>query len=92
MGPIESLQFHLADPKNHNIFTSAVGNEMLVAVVVLSFCPMFLVVRVKHAMWRVFPPSPCNFSTYHPDHLIRLLQAYKNFGGDGKEEFRPIPW
>ena len=45
MGPIESLQFHLADPKNNNIFTSSVGNEMLVAVIVLSFCPVFIQVE-----------------------------------------------
>jgi hypothetical protein len=37
-----SAQLHLEDPGHNNIFTSAVGHEATVAVVVLSLLPVLL--------------------------------------------------
>jgi len=42
MGPIGCLQKHLADPGHNNIFTSSVGNEVLVAVIALSIAPAII--------------------------------------------------
>merc|ERR1712146_257254 len=42
MGPIECLKKHLENPQNNNIFTSSVGLEATVAVVVLSILPMII--------------------------------------------------
>ncbi|KAL6784696.1 LHCA2 [Auxenochlorella protothecoides x Auxenochlorella symbiontica] len=39
-GPIESLQYHLADPGHHNIFTSPVGTEATVAAIALAIAPI----------------------------------------------------
>jgi len=41
-GPIECLQAHLTDPGHNNIFTSAVGSEALVGVMVLSTVPVLI--------------------------------------------------
>merc|ERR1712139_40442 len=45
MGPIECLKKHLENPQNNNIFTSSVGLEATVAVVVLSITPMLIEVK-----------------------------------------------
>ncbi|KAL4447795.1 hypothetical protein ABPG75_005014 [Micractinium tetrahymenae] len=42
LGPIECLQKHLADPGHNNIFTSGVGAEATVAVIVLSIVPAII--------------------------------------------------
>lgn len=42
LGPIACLQKHLEDPGHNNIFTSAVGNEAVVAVMVLSIAPILI--------------------------------------------------
>jgi len=42
LGPIECLKKHVQDPQNNNIFTSSVGLETTVAVVVLSITPMII--------------------------------------------------
>jgi hypothetical protein len=42
MGPIECLKKHLEDPGHNNIFTSSVGPEATVAVMVLSIAPVIL--------------------------------------------------
>ena len=48
MGPIECLQKHLEDPGHNNIYTSAVGNEAVVAVMALSIAPMLI--EAKNAL------------------------------------------
>jgi hypothetical protein len=40
--PPSPAQLHLEDPGHNNIFTSAVGHEATVAVVVLSLLPVLL--------------------------------------------------
>eukprot|EP00894_Picocystis_sp_ML_P001239 jgi/Pico_ML_1/51756/g317.t1 len=42
MGPIEGLKAHIADPFHNNIYTSKVGNEFLLAVIVASAWPMYI--------------------------------------------------
>jgi hypothetical protein len=42
LGPIACLQKHLEDPGHNNIFTSAVGNEAVVAVMALSIAPILI--------------------------------------------------
>merc|ERR1711959_876330 len=42
MGPIECLKKHMESPQNYNIFTSKVGLETTVAVVVLSITPIII--------------------------------------------------
>merc|ERR1712093_181371 len=42
LGPIECLRKHIENPQNNNIFTSSVGLEATVAVVVLSITPMLI--------------------------------------------------
>jgi hypothetical protein len=42
LGPIECLKKHLEDPGHNNIFTSSVGPEVTVAVVVLSTVPCLI--------------------------------------------------
>eukprot|EP01023_Acetabularia_acetabulum_P025781 TRINITY_DN245_c0_g2_i1.p2 TRINITY_DN245_c0_g2~~TRINITY_DN245_c0_g2_i1.p2 ORF type:complete len:298 (-),score=70.25 TRINITY_DN245_c0_g2_i1:233-1000(-) len=42
MGPIDCLKSHIADPWNNNIFTSSVGPEVTIAVVVASLAPLLI--------------------------------------------------
>jgi len=42
MGPIEGLKAHIADPSNVNIYTSAVGGEVVCAIVALSVAPFII--------------------------------------------------
>ena len=42
LSPTPSRQLHLEDPGHNNIFTSAVGHEATLAVVVLSLLPVLL--------------------------------------------------
>ena len=42
LGPIECLQKHLDDPGHNNAFTSAVGTELTVAVIVASIAPILI--------------------------------------------------
>lgn len=41
-GPVQNLKDHIADPFHNNIYTSAVGDEVTIAIVCLSLWPMFL--------------------------------------------------
>lgn len=42
LGPVAALQAHFADPGGVNIYTSAVGNEVVLAIVALSVWPCFI--------------------------------------------------
>merc|ERR1711976_507411 len=42
MGPIECVRKHIENPQNFNIFTSSVGFEATVAVVIVNILPMFI--------------------------------------------------
>ena len=45
-GPIEALQYHLEDPKTHNIYTSPVSNEFTAAVCALAVLPTLIEARL----------------------------------------------
>eukprot|EP00217_Crustomastix_stigmatica_P007343 CAMPEP_0183790372 /NCGR_PEP_ID=MMETSP0803_2-20130417/1000_1 /TAXON_ID=195967 /ORGANISM="Crustomastix stigmata, Strain CCMP3273" /LENGTH=243 /DNA_ID=CAMNT_0026034587 /DNA_START=40 /DNA_END=771 /DNA_ORIENTATION=- len=45
MGPIACLKAHIADPYNNNIYTSAVGPEVVVAIAASCLAPMFIVAQ-----------------------------------------------
>eukprot|EP00227_Mantoniella_beaufortii_P000135 CAMPEP_0197616510 /NCGR_PEP_ID=MMETSP1326-20131121/60562_1 /TAXON_ID=1155430 /ORGANISM="Genus nov. species nov., Strain RCC2288" /LENGTH=256 /DNA_ID=CAMNT_0043185397 /DNA_START=62 /DNA_END=832 /DNA_ORIENTATION=+ len=45
--PLEGLKAHMANPTGVNIFTSAVGNEFLAAVIFLSIAPVYFVLQEK---------------------------------------------
>jgi hypothetical protein len=42
MGPIECLKAHIADPTHVNIYTSAVGPEVVAAIIALSIAPVII--------------------------------------------------
>jgi hypothetical protein len=60
LGPIESLQKHLEDPGHNNIFTSSVGNEVTVAVLLLSMAPTLIEAknRLSGSKEEEFRPIP----------------------------------
>jgi len=42
MGPVEAFNAHLADPSNVNIYNSAVGGEVVAAIIALSVAPTII--------------------------------------------------
>jgi hypothetical protein len=45
MGPIEGFKAHLADPQAVNIYTSAVGGEVVAFIAFLSIAPVYLIAK-----------------------------------------------
>merc|ERR1711959_718741 len=60
MGPVECLKKHVESPQNNNIFTSSVGFEATVAVVLANILPM--VIEAKKSLSddeeEIFRPIP----------------------------------
>lgn len=68
LGPIECLKLHLSAPAKENIFTSAVGTEATIGVIVLAIAPIILKFYKEKAGEDDFRPIP--WRVFDPGHLI----------------------